>query len=116
MAPVARIISLPTGSVLVQLLGELDVATVPAVSDHLVRAMNLSFRVVVDLREVTFIDAATIGALAQARQRVVVEGGDLVLVGATPSIGRVLRLAHVTDVLPQFPDLRSALVGAVARI
>jgi anti-sigma B factor antagonist len=114
MAAVARIVALPTGSSLVQLTGELDIASVPSLSDHVVCAMNLSEHLIIDLREVTFIDAAVIGALQGARRRAVAKGGDLVLVGATPSVAKVLRLAKVTDVLRLLPDLRTALTSEVS--
>ena len=109
MAKAARILALPAGSVLVQLSGELDLADQSCLSDQFACALRVSPDVVVDLRAVSFIDAAAIGILVRARQRAVAEGGSLVLAGATPWVEKVLRLARATPLLPVLPDLRQAL-------
>jgi anti-anti-sigma factor len=104
-----RIIALPAGAVLLRLAGELDVATVPELEAAFVRASEVSADIVVDMREVTFMDAAAIGAFIRAQHSVAGRGGGLVLVGVQPWICKVLRVARVDGVLPRHPDLRAAL-------
>ena len=48
------------------LKGELDLATVPKLREALAKALRSEEPIVVDMREVTFIDAAGLHALADA--------------------------------------------------
>jgi anti-sigma B factor antagonist len=106
--PVVRVICLPSGPALVRLTGELDLAAVPALRTGFADALQVSAELVADLREVTFIDAAAIGTLVWTRQQALAEDGSLWLVGASPWISRILRIAQVNDTLPSLPDLGSA--------
>ena len=66
-------------SAVLVLAGELDLFRAPAIGDALARVRNLT----VDLRKVTFIDAATLGVLLGASRRQQAAGGELlVLVGS----------------------------------
>ena len=85
---------LPTGHVQVSLSGELDIATAPAARDALDQAAGQAVTgLIIDLAEVTFLDAAGLGVLvgASKRARRLPEGLRLAAVPA-----HVLRLLQVT--------------------
>lgn len=103
MAHPARITSLYSGSVSVQLSGELDIVSVPALSEQFAAALGTSPDLVVDLHDVTFLDAAVITSLLKAQHQALVQDGSLVLVGASPWIEKVLRASRVTEAIPLLP-------------
>lgn len=83
--------------------GEVDLATVPALRNHLGRALGgcRGTTLVVDLDAVTAIDDAGLGALLGAAGRARESNGDLVLVCTEPSLRRrleVTRLDRAVDV------------------
>ena len=60
-----EVTAIPGGQVAVALSGEIDIVTVPAVRDVLAGAVRQAVTgVIVDLGEVTFLDAAGLGVLA----------------------------------------------------
>jgi anti-sigma B factor antagonist len=79
--------------------GEMDLATSPALRQHLLdlRDDGVS-QVVVDLSELQFIDSTGLGALVAAVKRYREHGGDIVLRKPTASVGRVLEIAGLTRV------------------
>ena len=89
MAQSARITSLYSGSVSVQLSGELDLVSTPALNEQFDEALQLSPDLVVDLHEVTFLDAAVITTLLRAQHQALLRDGSLVLVEASPWVEKV---------------------------
>ena len=68
----------PSGLV-VTVSGELDVATTPALCDHLDAALEAGTRrLVIDLCELSFLDSIALAAIVQARRRLP-EGGRMAL-------------------------------------
>ena len=104
MAQEARITSLYSGSVSVQLSGELDVVSAPALNEQFKAALSLSPDLVVDLHEVTFLDAAVIATLLCAQQQALLRGGSIVLVGASLWVEKVLRASRATEAIPLLPQ------------
>jgi anti-sigma B factor antagonist len=98
----------PSGSVVVHLTGELDLLAVPALKDCFDGALTMGADLVVNLRDVTFLDAAGIATILQAYRGALARGGSLVLTEASPWIGRVLRASGATEVLPLLPNQRPA--------
>ncbi|WP_432972276.1 STAS domain-containing protein [Dactylosporangium sp. CA-233914] len=79
---------------------ELDAASVPRFSALLHEAVDLRpARLVVDLAECPFIDAAGIGMLLDVHRRLWTEGGRLTLRSPGPRVTRTLELARVEHVL-----------------
>lgn len=107
-----RIVSLPTGAVLVQLCGELDLAVESMLRDHFTSAVRLSPHLLVDMRQVEFIDCAGLGALIWGRQRALSEGGSFALVAPPAPVRRLLHLAGVEQVFPAHEDLQCAVAWA----
>lgn len=80
--------------------GELDIATVPIVEDRLAHVEGVGVAVIMlDLRELTFIDSTGLHALLRARDRATSNGHRLVLVDASQSTRRLLELTRTEFLL-----------------
>jgi anti-sigma B factor antagonist len=78
---------------LVQACGEIDIATSPRLFDALLVAVGHCPRVVVDMREVTFVDSTGLNVLVSGLHHARGQQGDLALVGPA---GIVRNALHVT--------------------
>ncbi|MHB8244148.1 MAG: STAS domain-containing protein [Acidimicrobiales bacterium] len=93
--------------VVVWLRGEHDIATAAQVSETLARATKAGGpAVVVDLSGVTFLSAATIGAIVASREALRIEGRSLVVRAPSPSAERILMLCRLSHLLrsPHVPE------------
>jgi anti-sigma B factor antagonist len=87
----------------IALEGELDMATVPVLEDHLAAfAQDGVSTVLVDVEALEFIDSTGLRALLQARTGARAAGHQLTVVGARPSIRQLFDLTG-TEFLLQ-PD------------
>lgn len=85
----------PGGALSVYLEGELDIATGPIVREQLARAQAVAPEgLVVDLRDVTFMDASGLRVLLQAALRAKDMGHGFVLAKARPNVRAVLDLTQ----------------------
>lgn len=85
--------------VIVEVRGELDVATAPSLQDVLDQLMaEGARRVVVDLAEAPFVDSTGLGALLTAHLRMRAHRGELVLTNPTPAARRLLELTALDHV------------------
>lgn len=92
------------GFVVVQVGGEIDVATSPQLVRYLRHTLlRRSPRVVLDLSQVTFMDANGIRLLIRARRHAELVDGDLYLADASPPVRRVLELTGVDTVFRAAP-------------
>lgn len=80
------------GYVLVAAAGEIDIGTVPRLRGVLRAVTAGGRRVIVDLDQVSFIDATGLGTLAGAAGRAASAGGSLHVTAATPHIRRLLAI------------------------
>jgi anti-sigma B factor antagonist len=87
------------GTHFVRLAGELDVASADKARDALIRIAGST--VVVDLSELTFIDAAGLSALLSARRGIIDTGNDARFVNPSPRVRRVFGLLNLTHLLKQ---------------
>ena len=77
--------------IVVHLEGEHDLSTVPALTDAFAHAISTdSHCVLLDLSEVTFIDASTIGALIRLRNRLEQDSRDLTIHEPTSCVSRLI--------------------------
>ncbi|GII75799.1 anti-sigma factor antagonist [Sphaerisporangium rufum] len=84
--------------------GDLDISTSPCLRRRLVAALEPPrVGLVLDLSEVTFMDASALGALMAARQRSLTIGGDGIRLSA-PS-RPVLRLLNAAGLQDRFPPI-----------
>ena len=81
----------------VHVAGELDIATAPQL-DRTLRAARLQARLVVlDLRELTFMDCSGVHAIVDASTRARNVGRRLVLLRGAPNVDRVFALTGSSD-------------------
>jgi anti-anti-sigma factor len=77
----------------IALAGEVDMATVPVLKQQLAQAeQDGAASIMVDLRDVTFIDSQGLHALLRARERAQSNGHRLLIVGASPSARRLFQI------------------------
>jgi len=82
----------------VWLRGEHDLSTVDELSETMARAIALDDAdVVVDLSEVVFMSAATVGVIVRAREFLRLESRSLALRSPSKCAGRVVDLCGLTD-------------------
>jgi anti-sigma B factor antagonist len=80
----------------VRLRGELDLGSEPKVAAELAQVVSSRpDELVLDLRELSFIDVRGTHALVEARRRCIEEGARLYLVPGPPNVHRVLSLCGV---------------------
>ncbi|MER6455980.1 STAS domain-containing protein [Streptomyces sp900105245] len=107
-----RITVTATGGVtVVTVAGEIDHAS----AGPLVEALDpgrrgASLRVVVDMRQVSFMDSSGINVFLAA-YRDLTPNGWLRLAGTQASVMRTLEIVGVDSVIPCYPSLREALIG-----
>ncbi len=90
--------------------GEIDVATAPALRDHLETGIGRdSGPVVVDLTSVTFIDSTGLGVLIGAQKHCDDAGREFRVVVADPRIRKVFEITGLTDHFAMHDSLDTAL-------
>ncbi len=94
-----------------QVGGEIDVATAPRLREQLIKLVNdQRFMIVVDLGAVDFIDSTGLGVLIGALKRVRTHDGALVLVCTEPRIVKVFEITGLNQVFEIFPSLDDAVI------
>jgi anti-sigma B factor antagonist len=94
--------------------GEVDLATVAAVRDAL-RSEEGSTRVVLDLRQVEFMDSAGLELIVEQVRRATRDGFDFAVVRGPDQVQRLLRMAGLVErlvVLDEVPGAHEAGLGA----
>jgi len=86
--------------------------TAPALADALDRLERPCNRVVLDLSELTFMDASGLRIAVTEHRRAACDGFEFVLAGAVGPVLKVFRLTGLDVLLPMAPDLRTALGDA----
>ena len=95
---------------LIQIGGEVDLATCPQLRAALVELVDRGFhQLIVDLEQVSFLDCTGIGVLVDALRHAQAHNGSLRLVGPRPPVWRVLTLTEMTAVFPIHTSLGEAL-------
>ena|ERR1700722_2541619 len=83
----------PDGIAVITVTGEVDIATVAGFRDRLFTLADTSRSVIVDLDQVSFIDATGLGALVGAARRADIHGASLQVVCDRPQTWELFRLA-----------------------
>ncbi|MET9119136.1 STAS domain-containing protein [Streptomyces longwoodensis] len=89
--------------------GEIDHDTAQTLRQALDVTSIAQPRIVVDLRQVTFMDSAGVHILFAAHQAVSEAGGWIRLAAPTSAVQRVLHLVGIDSLIPFRPTLRDAL-------
>jgi anti-sigma B factor antagonist len=96
-----RITSEPgnNGGLLLHVQGEVDLSTVDLLDEAMTDAIDQGAEpVVVDLREVAFMDSTGLRAMLRARNRAHEQGGSMKLLSPSHAVSRLLALSGVEDV------------------
>jgi len=64
---------------------------------------------VVNLSGLVYLDSSGIGELARIYVMVLKGGGEMKVVGLTRNVQEVLKVTHLYEVFPEFPDEEAAL-------
>ncbi len=100
----------------VNVVGELDIATAPALTLTLHESQQLAHLTVLDLRELAFMDSAGVHTIVNASLRARKDGRRLVLVRGRPEIYRMFTLTgSLADVDIADPDPVQPPVEALQR-
>jgi anti-sigma B factor antagonist len=83
----------------IHLAGELDIGTTPRLQDALREAGLQARRIVLDLRELTFMDSSGIHAIVDASRRGGPTRGRLVIVRGPSAVNRLFELTGLSDAL-----------------
>ncbi len=95
------------GVTVVSVKGELDISTAPALREQLLNLFSDGGnpeRLIVDLRQVPFIDSTALGVLVGARRRLVGERGRMTVV-ADQSLQRIMRVTGLHQMWTLVEDL-----------
>lgn len=100
--------ALPDGRTVLNVEGELDMATAPHLEETL-SDVGFTQRIVLDLTGCTFLDSSAVRMLVGAARDSQAAGGSFALVTADPGILRVLDISGVDTIVPVHPKLDAAL-------
>ena len=81
----------------VRVTGELDIATAPILEQTLRRAEQRARRIVLDLRELEFMDSSGVHVIVDGALRATAAGRRLVLVRGSAQVDRVFDLTTASD-------------------
>jgi anti-anti-sigma factor len=85
-----------TGTTVIRLGAEVDMATAPALRDELLSTLNREgIHLVVDALDVTFMDSSGVNALVRARERAQRLDGSLHVVSASRAVTRILQITQL---------------------
>lgn len=103
----------PAGRVVVlAVCGDVDIATAPALREHLADAVGTYEGIVVDLGDVPFLDSTGLGVLVAAQNRARLSGASLVIARPQRIVRNALRLVQVDTVIDVYESLDDALAAA----
>lgn len=94
----------------IEVLGDIDISSAPALRDRLVNLIDSGCRnLKLDIRRVEFLDTSGLGVLVGAMQRIRANGGSLELIGTSQ---RLLRIFAITGLDQAFGVPASARINA----
>jgi len=95
---------------LIDLNGRLTFFEVGVLRENITRLVREGRKqLVLNLSGLQYLDSSGIGELARMYVMVVKNGGEMKVIGLTPKIEEVLKITHLYQVFPEFPDEQSAL-------
>jgi anti-anti-sigma factor len=100
----------------VALRGDLDLATVSPVREQIDQLIANGFvRVLLDLREVTFLDSTGLRLVLELYHGSCADGWELAVIEGPPDVQRVFQLTGLRDLLPLVDATSNAAWSAVHR-
>jgi anti-sigma B factor antagonist len=95
--------------------GRLDAHTAPSLGAILAEQVLRSPYIVVDMRDVHFIDSSALGILVQGLKRYRARGGDLMLAALQQPVRIIFELTRLNNAFPTYPDAEQACSAAAER-
>jgi anti-sigma B factor antagonist len=109
---VAATEQLESGTPVVSVMGEVDLATAPAFARTLLGAAEDGRgEVIVDLTGCSFLDSRGLGALLATRGRLEHSNRRLALVLSNPNVMRIFRMTQFDEIFEIYPTLAEAVNG-----
>lgn len=97
----------------VQVSGEIDVATAPALDAAMREQIDAGHLVLVlDMHRVTFLDSSGLGVLVSHHKTLRRHRGCLRIANASARVLTVLTITALNDVFALYPSVQAALAGA----
>ena len=97
------------GMAVVGLSGELDLGTSPDLHAELIRLIETApQKIILDMRELAYIDSSGVGTLVDAHRRLKKKGGRVVLVGLQQRVRSVFEITRLDSFFTITSDLEEA--------
>jgi anti-anti-sigma factor len=93
------------------LVGECDIATVPLLTQELRRAISENRHVVLEVHLLTYIDSTGISAVASAQESLAQSKRQLRVVGSHGIFDRIMRITKLDAVIPMDQSVDEALAA-----
>ncbi len=104
-----------SAAIVVEVHGEHDLNTAPALRERLDAALESRLAIVIDLSPASFIDSSVIKVLLEARRRAMEAGTGFAVTMAgegQPAVRRVLEVTGLIEELPVISDRDEAIAAA----
>lgn len=102
-------ISEKQGASVVAFTGEVDLESSPAAREILLKCLESTSKVIVDLSEVSYIDSSGVASLVEALQAAKKNGSQFSLAAASEPTRRVLELARLDKVFTMYGSVDEGL-------
>jgi len=99
----------------VYMIGECDIETVPQLMEELSRAIHNGKNVILDVHLLTYIDSIGISAIVSTQENLREDGKQLRIVGAHGIFSRVVKLVHLDQIVEFFDTVEDAKNGINVR-
>ena len=95
---------------LVDVSGRLSSFETGALRDFISRLLKQGHKdIILNLTDLQYLDSSGIGELARVYVSVVKQSGQMKVIGLSSKIEEVLKITHLYQVFPEFPDEEAAL-------
>ncbi len=95
---------------LIELRGRLTFFEVGVLRENVTRLLGEGHKhLVLNLSGLQYVDSSGIGELARIYVLVLKGGGEMKVVGLSRNVEKILKVTHLYQVFPEFPDEESAL-------
>jgi anti-sigma B factor antagonist len=102
-------ISEKQGASIVAFTGEVDLESSPAAREILLKCLESTSKVIVDLSEVSYIDSSGVASLVEALQAAKKNGSQFALAAVSEPTRRVLELARLDKVFTLYDSVDEGL-------
>lgn len=102
-------ISEQQGASVIAFTGEVDLESSPAAREILLKCLESTSKVIVDLSEVSYIDSSGVASLVEALQAAKKNGSQFSLAAASEPTRRVLELARLDKVFTMYNSVDEGL-------